>query len=77
MKRFMNVLFTLSAAAIISLAFTGCGEKVEQPAKTEPTSVEQPKQAEQPAKTEPSSVEQPKQAEQPAKTEHPSGEHPQ
>lgn len=55
----MNVLFALSAAAIISLAFTGCGEKVEQPAKTEPTSVEQPKQAEQPAKTEHPSGEHP------------------
>ncbi len=59
MKRFMNVLFALFAVAIISLAFTGCGEKVEQPAKTEPSSVEQPKQAEQPAKTEHPSGEHP------------------
>ncbi len=65
MKRFMNVLFALSAAVIISVVFTGCGEKVEQPAKTEPPSLEQPKQAEQPAKTE-----------HPAKTEQPAVEHP-
>jgi hypothetical protein len=43
MKRFMNVLFALSAAVIISLVFTGCGEKVEQPAKTEHSAVEHPK----------------------------------
>ena len=60
MKRFMSVLFVLPAALIISLVFTGCGEKVEQPAKTEPTSVEQPTQAEQPAKTEHPSGEHPK-----------------
>jgi len=55
----MNVLFALSAAVTISLALTGCAEKVEQPAKTEPSSVEQPKQAEQPAKTEHPSGEHP------------------
>ena len=60
MKRFMNVLFALSAAVIISLVFTGCKEQAEQPAKTEQPSAEHPKQAEQPA----------------TKTEHPSGEHP-
>ena len=60
MKRFMSVLFAWSAAVIISLVFTGCGEKVEQPAKTEPTSVEHPKQPEQPAKTEHPSGEHPK-----------------
>jgi outer membrane murein-binding lipoprotein Lpp len=59
MKRFMNVLFTLSAAVTISLVLTGCAEKVEQPAKTEPSSVDQPKQAEQPAKTEHPSGEHP------------------
>jgi predicted small lipoprotein YifL len=64
MKGLMSVMLALSAAAIISLVFTGCGEKVEQPAKTETPPVEQPKQAEQPAKTE-----------TPAETEHPSGEH--
>jgi len=60
MKRFMSVLFVLPAALIISLVFTGCGEKVEQPAKTEPKAVEHPKQPEQPAKAEHSSVEHPK-----------------
>ena len=60
MKRFMSVLFVLPAALIISLVFTGCGEKVEQPAKTEPTAVEHPKQAEQPAKAEHPSGEHPK-----------------
>ena len=52
MKRFMSVLCVLFATAILSLAFTGCGEKAEQPAQTEPTSVEQPEQAEQPAEAE-------------------------
>lgn len=65
MKKFMNVILALSAVAIISFVFTGCGEQVEQPVKTETPSVEQPNQAEQPAKTE-----------TPAETEHPSGEHP-
>jgi predicted small lipoprotein YifL len=60
MKKFMSVLCALSATAILSLAFTGCGEKAEQPAKTEPTSVEQPKQAEQPAEAEQPSSEHPK-----------------
>jgi hypothetical protein len=66
MKRFMNVLFALSAPVIISLVLTVCTEQAEQPAKTEPPSVEPPKQVEQPAKTE-----------HPSETEHPSGEHPQ
>ncbi len=43
MKRFMNVLFALSAAVIISLVFTGCKEQAEQPAKTEQPSAEHPK----------------------------------
>ena len=60
MKRFMNVLFALSAAVIISLVFTGCKEQAEQPAKTEQPSAEHPKQAEQPAKTEHPSGEHPK-----------------
>jgi hypothetical protein len=60
MKRFMSVLVGLSAAVIILLVLTGCREQVEQPAKTEPSSVEQPKQAEDPAKTEHSALEHPK-----------------
>ena len=54
MKRFMSVLFALSATVIISLVFTGCKGEVEQPAKTEQPS------AEQPAKTEHPSGEHPK-----------------
>ena len=57
MKRFLNVLFALSAAVTISLV--GCAEKAEQPAQTAPPAVEQPEQPEQPAKTEQPSGEHP------------------
>jgi len=60
MKRFKSVLVALSATVIISLVLTGCREQEEQPAKTEPSSVEQPKQAEDSAKTEHSVLEHPK-----------------
>ncbi|MBW2221002.1 MAG: hypothetical protein KAS98_03035 [Deltaproteobacteria bacterium] len=60
MKRFMSVLFALSATVIISLVFTGCKGEVEQPAKTEQPSAEHPDKAEQPAKTEHPSGEHPK-----------------
>ena len=57
MKRFLNVLFSLSAAVAISLV--GCAEKAEQPAPKNPPAVEQPEQLEQPAKTEHPSGEHP------------------
>jgi hypothetical protein len=61
MKGFMSVLVALSAAVILSLVLTGCSrEQIEQPAKTDPSSVEQPKHAEDPAKTEHSALEHPK-----------------
>ena len=56
----MRVLVALSAPVILSLVLTGCREQVEQPAKTERSSVEQPQQAEDPAKTEHSALEHPK-----------------
>ena len=60
MKRFMNAFFALTTAAILSFVFSGCTQQAEQPAKTAPSSVEQPEQAEQPAKTEHPAVEHPK-----------------
>lgn len=60
MKGFMSVLLAISVAVIFSLVLTGCREQVEQPAKTEPPSVEQPKHAEDPTKTEHSALEHPK-----------------
>ena len=58
MKRFLNVLFALSAAVTISLV--GCAEQAEQPAQKAPPAVEQPEQPEQPVKTENPSGEHPK-----------------
>ena len=66
MKRFMNVLLALSTAVIISVVFTGCNERAEKPAKTDPPTAEHPTKTEQPAGTD-----------MPAKGEHPSSEHPQ
>ena len=36
MKKIKSVLFALSAAAILSLVFTGCGEQAEQPSSAHP-----------------------------------------
>ena len=65
MKRFKSVLCALSASAILSLVFTGCGEKGEEPVKVE-----------QPAKSEKSVLEHPQQTEQSTGTEQPASEHP-
>jgi len=76
MKRFMSLLLTLTAAVIVSLAFTGCNGQGEKPAGTEHPTGAQPSKVEQPAGTEHPTGEQPSEVEQPAGTEHPTGEHP-
>jgi len=59
-KRFMSILAALCVGVMLSLVLTGCREQVEEPSKTEPSSVEQPKPAEEAAKTEHSALEHPK-----------------
>ena len=56
----MSILAALCVGVMLSLVLTGCREQVEEPSKTEPSSVEQPKPAEEAAKTEHSALEHPK-----------------